>query len=344
MTKDIDPKSLGIKPEEMLSEGQREAMKARAEADLGALGIESRPEHVSAIREMMMTSNFPDGYEDIVAKLGNPDELKQAMEARGISSIVHSESANVWEHSKLAIREIDNMGIPEERKKELRLVMLYHDLGKTTSWRSEQNQTATNKHLEAGELHRGMIKHPEENLDRIRAGLAAGGIDESRLDILITVIKNHMQTSLAEQDPKKTVKTLETFGTNDEQRKEALTILVQVLEADGEATEKVEIKDGHLVSTKNAKKLALNADQIWEKYLQGQKMIKEAAEADLKKKKDEEFEQTIFGMKLSQYLVSRGVKQGPGMGTAIGTVKRLIRENQSKTPEEIKILIDSQQL
>jgi hypothetical protein len=103
------------------------------------------------------------------------------------------------------------MQIPNEIKKDLKLIMEYHDLGKTISWQQENNIEQTQKKLEKGELHQAMIGHQKEKLIEIESGFKSNGIDGQKLKIFMTVVSNHMNTSLLEQDPKKTVKLFETF-------------------------------------------------------------------------------------------------------------------------------------
>ena len=66
-------------------------------------------------------------------------------------------------------------------------------------------------------------------------------------------------------------------------------------------------------------------------------------EEEKKKKQEAEvaFEVSVFGKKLSDYLVQdRGIKPGPEMGKAVGKIKGLIAVNKDKAPDEIKNIID----
>jgi hypothetical protein len=330
MNQDIDPKELGIKPAEMLTDEQRERMRLDAERDLSELGIESRPEHVEAIREMTMTSNFPEGYDDIVQNLHDPEKLKAAMEVRGIKSIIHAEGATVWDHVKGVIRQIDSLNLPDEIKRDLRLTMLYHDVGKAEVAGNAENTARTKKHLDKGELHASMVGHAEARADQMRAGLAAAGIEGKRLEQLMTAIKYHMNTSIPEQDPKKTVKLVQSFGETEEERREVVDLLAASLYVDGNGTHHAELQDGELKITRNEKKLTLSGDVIWQKYQEGLRMIQAEAEAAQKKKEQEDFIISVLGSKPSEYLQAKGVRPGPEMGKQVKQLQQIILGTEKK--------------
>src|SRR3990170_5823513 len=78
--------------------------------------------------------------------------------------------------------------------------------------------SAPRKIWKKGELHQAMIGHAEAGLNKIQERLSANGISQDDLEIITTIIKNHMQTSIADQDPKKTKVLIESFGKDDEER------------------------------------------------------------------------------------------------------------------------------
>lgn len=321
-------------------QAEREAMGK----ELLELGIEALPENISAAVEQKNTRQHPEGFEEIFASLDNPNELKRLMLEKGIKSIIHSEGTSVWDHARKAIEEAGSE-CSEEVKKDLKLIMLYHDLGKTVVYGSEQNVAQTQKKLAKGELGQSMIGHPKERLQDIEAGLRVNGVDSRRLKIFMTVIENHMNTSLLEQDVRKTVKLFETFGTDDEEREQVVRLLTMVLQLDGNATESISLVDGELKYSKNEKKLKLDFDSVWNKYKEGKQALRDEADKKAAQEAEAAFEFSIFGKKLPDYVKQdRGVKPGPDMGKAIGKVKALIAARKGDSPEEIKKLIDAMSL
>jgi len=317
----------------------------RASKELAELGLEANRENVEAAVSQMRTGQHPEGYEAVVDSLGDPERLKEEMGRLGVKSIVHSEGRSVWDHAKAALTEIGDMDMSEDLKRDLKLIMLYHDLGKTEVADNAENTEATKKKVAKGELHRSMIGHAEAKNDEMRRGLAANGVEGARLERFMTVIANHMKTSLIEQDPKKTVKLFESFGKDEAERQETVRLLTAALQADGNATEHVDLVEGELKYSKNEKKLALDFGAVWGKYEEGRKLVQTDQDKDAKKKADDELEKSIFGMKLSEYLTAqRGVQPGPAMGKAMGKIKGVLAKNKGLAPEEVKKLIDSMEL
>lgn len=317
----------------------------RARQELVDLGLEASAENIEAVAMQLKTSQFPEGYDDILDKLDSPEELKLVMETRGIKSIVHSEGKTVWDHTKLALRQIEGIaGLSDEQRKDLKLIMLYHDCGKTEVYNSDENKTRTRKNLEKGELQQAMINHDKAGLDKIKKGLLVNGVEGGRLEIFMRVIENHMKTSLLEQDPKKTVALFELFGQTDEERKKVVELLTLVLQVDGNATERINLVDGQLKYSKNEKKLKLNFEEVWGKYEQGKEMIKQEQERQKKQQEEKKFEESILGESIPSYLQKRGVKPGPEMGRIIGRIRGVISQNKDKNPSEIKAIIDAMEI
>lgn len=329
------PQDMGINP------GDIEAAELAAR-ELREFGLEAKPEHVKAITEMRNTSNFPEGYSDVIAELNSPEKLKAAMEARGLTSIVHAEGATVWDHVKGVMQGVRGLNIPDDQKRDLKLIMLYHDLGKTEVWNDKFNAERTAKHLEKGSLHVSMVGHEKAKLDRMRQGFAAEGIEGQQQERFMNVILNHMNTSLLEQDPRKTFALIEGFGATEEERRATLELLVNALYVDGNGTQKVELVGDELKSSKNEKKSTLSLDQYWAKYEEGKKMVAQDKEIVEQKRKDEELEQVVLGMKISEYLKQKGVKPGPEMGRIMAGIRGIISANKDKSPVEIRELVDKQ--
>lgn len=284
-------------PQEILDAAARD----QARKELLELGFEASNENIENVIAQQNTAQHPAGFDEVLDKLEDPDALRTAMQEKGVTSIVHTEGRTVWDHARLAITQIDAMDVPDAEKHTLKIIMLFHDLGKSEVAGNEENTTSTQEKVAKGELHQSMIGHAEAKQDEIRAGLAANGLDGQLLDLAMTVIQNHMKTSLLEQHPKQTVKLFDTFGTNEEERRRIVELLTRVLQVDGNATERIDLQDGELRYSKNEKKLELNFEAVWAKYEEGRTLL--AAEDEKKKKAEAEkaTEITVFGKPLSEY-------------------------------------------
>ncbi len=311
-----------------------------ATQELMALGLEANPENIETVAEQMKTAQHPEGYEEILANLGDPEKLKAAMEKQGISSVIHSEGPTVWDHAKLAIRQIEAADMPANLKQDCKLLMLYHDLGKTAVGTSEENQTATAKKLKKGELNRSMIGHAEAKHDEMTKGLKANGIEGDKLEKFMAVITHHMKKALLELKPQKLVEVCESFGKDKAAREAGVKLLIEVLHLDGDATQNIVLADGRLAPEGNEKKPASNFEVVWAKYEAIKKTQVAEQEKSTKKKAEDDFERTVFGEDVSDYLPKRDITNGPDRGYAVGVIRKLIAEHKGKTPEEIKKIID----
>jgi len=323
--------------------------KSEAIKELEDLGIELIPENISAVIEQMQFSQHPEGFEDILSKLDSPEELKIAMEENGIISIIHSEGRKLWDHTKSALQEIETLDMSSEMKKFLKLILLYHDLGKIVSVVKENNIQETEKRIKKGELHQVAIGHEDQRLEDIEAGLRSNGFTSERLNISMMLIKYHMKSNLMRQKAKKTVKLFELFGENDEERKAFVILLVLILQIDGNATDHISLVNRELEFTKNQKKLSIDFESIWKKYEEGQALIKE--EESKRRKKEEEkkliskLEHSIFGKIMIDYIKEdRGITHGPSVGKAVRKIKEIIQNNSEKSPDEIRDMIDVTEL
>lgn len=327
----------GVSPQDTFNDSEKQASKELAE-----LSLEVKRENVEAIISQMKTDQHPNGFEEILSNLNTPERLKEAMSESNINSIVHSEGQTVWDHVRASIVEIGTLDMPDNLKSDLRLIMLYHDLGKIEVADSAENAKATEKKLAKGELHRSMIGHADAKKDEILSGLQANGISGDKLDRFMAVIANHMKTSLIEQDPKKTVKLFETLGQNDAERRETVQLLIAVQQADSNATEHINLVDGKLNYSRDEEKPKLDFEVVWNKYEEGKKQIQREQENQAKKKTGDEQEQAIFGAKLSDYLIKqRGVQPGPAIGKAMGQIKSILAKNSGMAPEDLRKIIDA---
>ena len=316
-----------------------------AKKELMEIGVEVTPENIGNVIKQIETPQLPEGFDDIYNNLQNAESLKSAMKEKGISSITHAEGKSVWDHSKLSVKLIDELEIDSEKKKLLKLIMFYHDLGKTDVWNNEQNVKKTNEKKAQGKIMQSMIGHAEAKTDKIADGLKSNGLSGKELDLALLVIKNHMQTSIPEQDPKKTFLLIESFGTNDEERKNAAELLMMLLQCDGNATQHVDLENEELRYSKNEKKLAINFNSVWSKYEEGKKIVQEEKKAQDEKQKDAEMEKLIFEGKMSDYIIKqRDIKPGPGLGEATKKIKGLIFLNKEKNPKDIRKIIDETEI
>ena len=99
-----------------------------AKKELADLGIEALPNNLEAFISQKNLQQHPVGYEDLLASIKDPYILKSLMKEKGIKSIIHSEGLTLWDHVKLSIQEIDLLDVPYEDKKDLKLIMFYHDM------------------------------------------------------------------------------------------------------------------------------------------------------------------------------------------------------------------------
>jgi len=324
---------------------QEKDLEVRANQELYDLGLETSKENIEAFKELAAARQLPEGYDEIVDNLDNPGKLKEAMEEKGIKTIIHSEGPTVWDHTRLAIEKVKEMDLSDEEEKDLKILMLYHDLGKPEVWQNEQNSKGTEKKLEKGVLQQMMIGHADAAHDKIRQGFEANGISGDKLDRFMTVVANHMKTSFLEQDPKKTIEQVNSFGSSEEQRKEAAKMLAAVLKVDGDASEHVDLIDGELKFSKNEHKKEISFETVWKKYEEGQEIVKKEQEKQKAKEAEAEFEQSVFGGKLSDYLIKeRRIKPGPEMGKAMGKIKGLLKRHKDQASEDIKKIIDGIEL
>ena len=91
--------------------------------------------------------------------------------------------------------------------------------------------------------------------------------------------------------------------------------------------------------------MRLNFDEVWGRYEKGKEVLRQKKEKEEKKAAVIDFEISVFGKKLTAYLMQdRGVQQGPDMGKVIGKIKGIMAKNSNLPPEELKKLIDGTEL
>ena len=118
--------------------------------------------------------------------------------------------------------------------------------------------------LKKGKLYQPMPGHASDRLQEIEAGFRANGIAGRKLEIFMTVVENHMETSLSEMSGGKLVKLFEKFGKDDIERKEVAELLALAIQADGNATQHVALNDqGEPAISFKDNRTGLDFDKIW---------------------------------------------------------------------------------
>ena len=255
--------------------GPEESPEVRAEEELLKLGLKSIPENIQAVIEQQKTKQHPEGFEDIV-NADSIESVSKAMRGKNIKQFIHAEGPSLWTHSKFAITLAGFLHIPEEKKEDLKLIMLYHDLGKTIPGFANkgENRFILQKELQKGKLYQPVKGHALEKSQEIEDGFKANGISGRKLEVFMTVVKNHMETSLAEMSGPKLVKLFEGFGKDDIERKEVAEMLTLALQVDSNAGSRLDLsEEGEVVSRKKANTVGEDFDKIWEKYQQGKKEL-----------------------------------------------------------------------
>ena len=244
---------------------------AIASEELLKLGVQSIPENIQAVIDQQKTMQHPAGFEDIVGNMDDYEKLGPAMREKNIKRVIHSEDPSLWIHVKLAMKLADFMPVSEEKKADLKLIMLYHDLGKTTPGMENRplNRQILEKELKKGKLYQPVAGHAGERLQDVEAGFRANGISGRKLEVFMTVVQNHMETSLAEMPGEKLVKLFEGFGENDAERKEVAELLALTVQLDGNAAIHVQLSDsGEPAVELKDNRTGLDFDKIWTRYLE----------------------------------------------------------------------------
>jgi hypothetical protein len=263
---------MSFKPDQ--SEGGLESPEAKASEELLYLGIQPIPENIQTVLELQKTMQQPAGFGEIVENMDSPEKLAPAMKEKHIKRVIHSEGPTLWAHCKAAARLADFMPVSDEKKADLKLIMLYHDLGKATPGMSNRpiNRQILQKELGKGKLFQPAFGHAGEKMQDIEAGFKANGISGHKLDVFMTVVKNHMETSLSEMPSPKLVELFKKFGKNDDEKKEVVELLALVIQLDGNSAIHSQLtEEGEAVIELKDNRTGLNFDEIWKRYLEAKK-------------------------------------------------------------------------
>lgn len=310
------------------------------EKELRGFNIESIPENIETVKELVKTANIPDGFEKIKASLNDPERLKIAMEESGIISITHSEGKTVWDHTRCCLAELQKLELDPETANDLRLILLYHDLGKTEVGRRPWNRGKTEERIKKGVLQLAMMGHDEARTDDICRSLQANGMADERLERAMIVIKNHMRVDLLIMRPMNIVPIIDSFGHDDARRRKTLDILALTIKVDGLGTSYTKLTDGELTTTHGVNKEHFDPETVWQRYEEGKVLLEKFKEEKAQRMQRNEREQSIFGTSLFEYLEQRGYKSGPDMGRVMKLVSAFLDEHIKEEPAAIRKMID----
>lgn len=246
----------------------------KASEELLKVGLLSIPENIQAVIDQQKAMQHPEGFRSLTHGTGSLEEFGTAMKEKGIKQVIHAEGPNLWNHVMLGIKLVDFVNIPEEKKTDVKLIMLYHDLGKTTSGMADRqiNRQILSKELGKGKLYQPTAGHAAERSQDIENGFKANGISGRKLEVFMTVVKSHMETSLSEMSGPKLVKLFESFGGDDDERKKVAELLALVVQIDSNSGLRFELdanNDAALFLKDN--RTSVDFDKIWERYLEAKK-------------------------------------------------------------------------
>ena len=263
-----------FKPGEPQAEGV-ESPEAQAQEELLSLGITPIPENIQTVLLLQETPQHPEGYEEITQNLGGTiEEVSRAMRKNRIRHIVHAEGPDLWTHCKFAMRMVDFMPIPDEKKADLKLILLYHDRGKASPELAQDDEIREiqQRELGKGKLYKVAKGHAGEGLPETEAGFKANGISGRKLEVFMAVVRNHMENQLAEMGGSRLVSLFDSLGRNEGERKEAAELLALAVQADGNATSHVQFTDrSDLGIVFKDNRTGLKFEEIWARYLDAKK-------------------------------------------------------------------------
>lgn len=252
-------------------EGQPESPEAKAEEELLKLGLTIIPENIQAVMDLQKTMQHPEGFERMV-ETDSLDELRKEMKEKNIKEIIHTEDPSLWIHTKLAITLAGLMDISEEKKADLKLIMLYHDLGKVGMKDTPEIKKIQKKELEEGKLYKVAKGHALARSKDIENGFRANGLEGEKLKFFMRIVENHMETQLAQMPGHQLVSLFRKFGTDDEKIRDAAELLALAIQVDDNACSQVELRDdGRLGSFKEENKTGYDFDKIWARYQEAKK-------------------------------------------------------------------------
>lgn len=253
---------------------EAETPEVKAEEELLKFGLQCVPENVKAVMELQKTMQHPEGFEEIV-NTDSLEEMVQVMKQKDVSQFIHAEGPNLWIHCKFAMTMAKFLPISEEKKADLKLIMLYHDLGKVGMPDTSEIKNIQRKELERGKLYKVAKGHASERSKDIENGFSANGIEGRKLKFFMRIVENHMETKLARMEGHELVGLFRKFGTDPEKIKDAAELLAMAIQVDGNACSRLEfLEDGQVGSVKPVNTTGADFDKIWDRYLEAKEMDK----------------------------------------------------------------------
>lgn len=326
-----------------------------AREQLKKFNLEPTAENIEAAIAQQEVNQIPEGYQEIANSLkkldfDNPDpelkdHLKNQMDAAGIKSIMHAEGLTVWDHVSEIMRGIDqNQDLTQQEKQSLKLIILYHDLGKVEVPENETNQKRNQEQRQKGIMVRSMIGHADpdkipNSWEKINKAMENQVEDVKLRNQYLKIIEYHMKAlEFAKMSDSAIYSTVQKLGETDEERRATLDLLLKTSKTDGYGTVEILNKDGNLEI--HRKELPVTTDDLWNKYLSEDGKAKEKERQAERDKKI-----TIaLGKSLGSYLGEKGLK-----GKIIGQVTKsldldeLAEMNGERMRQEIDLTIGNLQ-
>ena len=211
--------------------------------ELLELGLEATDRNIAVVLEEQKTRQHPEGYDEVLDAVNDPVALARVMKERKITHLVHGEGRTVWDHTKLSLQKVNESDYTDEEKQELRMILLYHDIGKTVVAERKINKDKTQENLEKGKLCQSMIGHQNQLKLDIRNGFKENGVRGERvLDAYIRVITNHMNIHLTDMKDVKLAELIDGFGEDVETREEVVRVLLRVIQFDSAASRSIKLE------------------------------------------------------------------------------------------------------
>ncbi len=344
---------------EQAFEAPRTGSAERGEPELGRwlerFGLEVSPSNLEALRLQAEIRQIPVEEADIAKALEQHHHdrsdktarqaLAEAMRKADVTTIMHAEGLTVGDHVAAVLAAAEALpDLSEEDRRDLRLLVLYHDLGKAEVATSKKNLDQNNKQRAKGRLVVSMMGHADpgqipDSWPRIEAGLRVNGVSDEALPRYLKVIEKHMEflakitpefltkinpNDESQPDPK-AVKQLYDFihqlGSTDEERRWVFEKLNLLEHADATGTFEALLTEAGSVELR-PKSISENPNGtltiLWARY-EGE--VKRVARAEAVKATIVE---VLVGQSMGDYLALLGIPRGPEMGAAQRRIEAVV--------------------
>ncbi|MEI6296609.1 MAG: hypothetical protein WCO84_03105 [bacterium] len=396
--------SVSGEKQELENKKEAERIEAESKNELKRFGIEEIKENLELVQSYMKTLQIKD--KEIADNLNNPEELKKVLKNRLAElnkdiktenekialeneknkkegkkpnktkdelktiSVAHSEGITVWDHVKTGLNNIEEMDIPSDEKKKMKILFLYHDLGKNIVTNYDANKKGTEEESKKGKIIKTMRGHAEvykkdsteETYDvgkKVKEGFIANGIDKDEVKIFMKVVNAHMKDANdfknleitkeeVEDKSKESLKNIkdkqnkrenifkyiDKLATSDEERIKIVSSLFKILDVDGNATGHLELIGDELKQSKNEKKTSINFDEVWSVY----SGIKEEKRKEAEKKEAYDVKiKDIFPEGLNEYRSKMGITEGKKIGMVNKLIDGIVNNNPNANREFVDI-------